>query len=456
MKRHILWGTLGTNDLSPTVREDDYTQVTTIPMLSTTNTLEYGVGQAINELKKNGLRPSEVGIDLALLSALVTAADTRISRDAEAQDTWTREIDIYLPVSNVDLWENVNSLIREMLKFLTGDIWRIKFRKRPSDCDNLAPLVGSLGLLEFSSVSLFSGGLDSYIGAIDLFEENKESSLFISHYWDQSTSNQEDCAQIIRNEYNQKSFYQIRSRVGFNNGIIKNVKGENTLRGRSFLFFALAALAASCSDEIKKLFIPENGLISLNVPLDPLRLGAWSTRTTHPYYLARWNDLLKQLGLGVHLVNPYRFKTKGEMVEECLNQTFLKKTYMKTLSCSSVSKARWEGNHFGHCGHCVPCIIRRTAIEHAYEEDLSGYLAVPSMDTTTILDTQKAEGVHVRSFQLMKAKLAKKTNAHTVLVHKSGPLNDYPDADVQEYAEVFRRGIDEVDAILRNVTAKPL
>jgi hypothetical protein len=31
------------------------------------------------------------------------------------------------------------------------------------------------------------------------------------------------------------------------------------------------------------LHVPENGLIVINVPLDPLRLGAFSTRTTHPF-----------------------------------------------------------------------------------------------------------------------------------------------------------------------------
>ena len=38
--------------------------------------------------------------------------------------------------------------------------------------------------------------------------------------------------------------------------------------------------------------VPKNGLIALNVPLDQLRLGALSTRTTHPFYIARWNELV--------------------------------------------------------------------------------------------------------------------------------------------------------------------
>ena len=57
---------------------------------------------------------------------------------------------------------------------------------------------------------------------------------------------------------------------------------ESTTRGRSFLFFALAALAASGLGGQPVIYVPENGLISLNVPLDPLRViqklvGFWLT-----------------------------------------------------------------------------------------------------------------------------------------------------------------------------------
>ena len=59
--------------------------------------------------------------------------------------------------------------------------------------------------------------------------------------------------------------------------------------GKSFDAFAATGLAPPFS-----LAVPENGLIALNVPLDPLRLGALSTRTTHPFYIARWNELLAE------------------------------------------------------------------------------------------------------------------------------------------------------------------
>ena len=112
--------------------------------------------------------------------------------------------------------------------------------------------------------------------------------------------------------------------------------------------------------------VPENGLIALNVPLDPLRLGSNSTRTTHPYYMARWNDLLTELGIEGRVENPYWDKTKGEMAAGCLNAALLAKLAPDSLSCSSPTKGRWQGLGIEHCGYCLPCLIRRAALESAW------------------------------------------------------------------------------------------
>lgn len=53
-------------------------------------------------------------------------------------------------------------------------------------------------------------------------------------------------------------------------------------------------------------------------------MGTSSTRTTHPHYMALFQELLNLIEIPVRLVNPYQFKTKGEMLLECKNQTFVK------------------------------------------------------------------------------------------------------------------------------------
>ena len=66
--------------------------------------------------------------------------------------------------------------------------------------------------------------------------------------------------------------------------------------------------------DVVELLIPENGFISLNIPLTPLRLGSLSTRTTHPLFIQQMQDILDALDFRVRLSNPYQFKTKGEML----------------------------------------------------------------------------------------------------------------------------------------------
>jgi 7-cyano-7-deazaguanine synthase in queuosine biosynthesis len=451
MRRHSIIARLGAADKKPiAVREKDSVQ-TEIQFIDGELRLSFGLGQIIDQLVARGIHPGDRAIDLAILAATVTAADTRISRATEAQDSWTREIDLYVPVNNPDTWQAHAFLIERMLKFLTGDIWRLSFRNRDPKRATLLKKPHELALPAFDSVCLFSGGLDSFVGAIDLLAKNAKP-IFVSHYWDASTSSQKLCAQRIGSVYGDMEPRHVRAHVGFPDDLVKGSAPEKTTRGRSFLFLALAALAAS-SLASPVLYVPENGLISLNVPLDPLRVGAWSTRTTHPFYLARWQELLDCIGISATIANPYRFMTKGEMLTSCTNKALVQKYVAETISCSSVTKARWKGLPPGHCGHCTPCLIRRAAIQASFKSDPTPYTLQNLAGKP--LDAHRAESEHIRSFQLMARRLSKSPGIKEILIHKPGPLSEFPAADITSYAAVFRRGIQEVSAILKDVTVKP-
>ena len=60
--------------------------------------------------------------------------------------------------------------------------------------------------------------------------------------------------------------------------------------------------------------------------------------------------------LRVHIENPYQFKTKGEMLAECLDQGIARTHAHTTTSCG-----RYKRFGYRHCGRCVPCLIRRAA-----------------------------------------------------------------------------------------------
>jgi hypothetical protein len=65
-----------------------------------------GAGRALDDLARLNVFPSEIGVDLLVFAAHVHAADTRISRTTESQDTWTREIRLVVPVSDVARWNS--------------------------------------------------------------------------------------------------------------------------------------------------------------------------------------------------------------------------------------------------------------------------------------------------------------------------------------------------------------
>lgn len=453
MRRHSIIARLGPGDTDPVPLRDPSSVLTEIGFIDGYRRLQHGLGQAIDGLIKRHVIPTDDAIDLALLAAVVTAADTRISRETESQDTWTREIDLYLPVGDTEKWTEFQGLIARMLGFLSGDRWRVYFRNRCKSNAILLKKARTLPVSPFTSVCLFSGGLDSFVGAIDLLHNN-ENALFVSHYGDASTKSQEVCGTRLSKAYDNFSPRHVRANVRFPNIRCGTSETETTTRARSFLFFSLAVLAASGLAPGATIYVPENGLISLNVPLDPLRIGAWSTRTTHPFYIARWQELLDGLQIPARFSNPYRFKTKGEMLAESLNQSLLQNSLADTVSCSSVTKARWNKQALGHCGYCVPCLIRRAAIAKAFGSDPTSYKGVADL-TAAPLGANRAEGEHIRSFQFMGHRLTTRPDLARTLIHKPGPLLDYSQSEIEQYAAVFRRGIDEVDTILRSVTVEP-
>ncbi|ODT77093.1 MAG: hypothetical protein ABT14_18345 [Pelagibacterium sp. SCN 63-17] len=452
MKHHSIVVALGASGrLDKNELHDKSSQLTELQLLDSDGQLNGGLGMTLSELGARHVVPSEIGVDLVLIAAGVTAADTRISRSSEAQDSWTRELDLYVPVSDPVLWSKQKLHVERMLRFLSGDRWRLYFRDRPAAAKILVTTPPELIKPDFDCVSLFSGGMDSFVGAIDLLAARRKP-LFMSHYWDISTSSQNICATRIGAVYGDLGPRHVRARLGFANGIVDGVDQETTTRARSFLFIALAALAASGLGDVG-LIVPENGLIALNVPLDPLRLGAWSTRTTHPFYLARWQELLNGLGIKATVTNPYRFKTKGQMLKECANEKLVKDFAHETISCSSIAKARWRGLAPGHCGHCTPCLIRRAAMLDAFGADQTGYTLADLRAKP--LDARARQNEHIRSFQLMGARLRNEGDIERLLVHKPGPLSDYSGAEQTDYAAVFRRGIEEVGRLLTGVVVRP-
>lgn len=213
---------------------------------------------------------------------------------------------------------------------------------------------------------------------------------------------------------------------------------ENTTRTRSLLFFAHAIAVISSFNSVNKLIIPENGFISLNIPLNYTRLGSSSTRTTHPYYLKLLQTLLNNIGLEIEVSNPYQFKTKGEMILQSKNIRFLKSNLPNTMSCSHPDNSRYKRvSQPRHCGYCLPCIIRRAAILHAFGNDRTLY-------QNKNFRSGSISRINLKVYKIGILKYRPNNIYSKFLILSSGPL----DGDYSKYGDLYQRGMEEMASLI--------
>lgn len=372
--------------------------------------------------------------DLLYISLMVYYADRKVLRKKE-DDAWTREMKLYIPVLELEEWNKNKLILEKMLSFLSGDIWHFEFRKRELNQKEIRANKGidrKKDKHQPKAICMLSGGLDSFIGAIDLLHEEKDI-WFVGHY-----GGGKGVIQYQKNVIAKLISKYALSTDQFFNFFASPLKGvEDTTRTRSFMFFAHAIILGSAIDDGATLYIPENGLISLNIPLTNTRLGSSSTRTTHPYYMGLLQQLLENLGIKIKLYNPYQFKTKGEMIKNCSDFPFLKENVTQTMSCSHPDLGRYSGNaNPSHCGNCLPCVIRRSAIEYACSSDDSSYRDKDFRE--------KGAKENLRSFKLGVRDYVNSNIDTALTIQISGPIVDRLD----DYCGVYRRGMNELKLLL--------
>src|SRR5689334_10643397 len=80
-------------------------------------------------LSDRQLVPSQAATDFFRAATAVYCADLRIQRSA-GFDRWSREIELNLPVHDLQTWQGAKSDLSELLTFLTGDRWTLQFRQQ--------------------------------------------------------------------------------------------------------------------------------------------------------------------------------------------------------------------------------------------------------------------------------------------------------------------------------------
>lgn len=316
--------------------------------------------------------PHVLGLDFLVICACVYAVD-KIVRREDTPDLWTRTLEVSIPVHNRESWARASAALAQSISFLTGDSWSFKFTDAQRDFAQRRSnrRIRAPGFPKSPVVSLLSGGLDSFIGAINLLQEHPATKLlFVSHYDGHVSgpaTDQNNVRQLLSLKYGQR-IRHLQVRVGAR---AENVNGEKydfetSFRSRSLIFLGLAVYAALKVGDAVPVLIPENGPISVNLPLNPSRRGACSTRTVHPFFISSINRVLDMVGIPHIVQNPYYFKTKGEMVKECVGQEVLKLGIPLTNSCGKAGrKQHWANKKARACGVCVPCLLRRAALNAA-------------------------------------------------------------------------------------------
>jgi len=348
MPWHVI-AQLGPDDYQPVIAQAEPRFVATIDKPGSEHSVTQ---QLLSGVFEKGFIPSEAAIDLAHLAAIVYTADLRVWR-GYGEEAWSRDIMLHIPVEQPDLWNSATPILAELLSFLTGDTWSVRFRKKVPGKEVAA---GEGTLVPPKAVCLFSGGLDSFVGAIDLLSSGANIAL-VGHYGnkrDQAAAAFDTLKPTFEAQMLPFWFYLVPPKMN------KDQIVESTMRARSLLFLSLGTAVASALASGTPLYIPENGPISLNVPLTFGRAGTHSTRTTHPHTIDLFRRLLAALGINVALCTPYRFLTKGEMLRDCKDQTALKSGVHTTMSCSSPQAGRFHHRPVGQLclsTRCGPPLI---------------------------------------------------------------------------------------------------
>ncbi|EIU6847392.1 hypothetical protein ACAF61_004101 [Vibrio parahaemolyticus] len=395
----------------------------------------------LDTVRDLGIQIDVDAIDLITIATAVTAADTFEQRETAA-DAWSRQMHLHIPVKDKSKWSLLADRLRAILNYLTGDQWQFTFFEsalaipKPKSSSKAEEKRDTLKGL--NCVCLFSGGLDSAVGAIDILNGDSDyKPLLVSHAYRGDGVKQENIKSLLKSRFGELSY-------SISPSLKEDLKGktDTSMRGRSFNFLAMAVLGivalrnANADPQISTIIVPENGYISINPPLTRRRIGSHSTRTTHPYFLSRLESFLNDAGYNVKFINPYQFKTKGEMLAECKDQVAIAKAVPLSVSCS-----HWHREHI-QCGRCVPCLIRRASVHYANLTEDADY----DSKNLKVVRKEREKRDDLQAVQTAIIRL-NRTGDYRSWLRQSGSLPS--DADIREKLEsTIRRGLKEVEAFL--------
>lgn len=322
--------------------------------------------------------------DLLDVVMAIYAVDRWSRRDFKGANTGQRHIHVRVGVRDPGLWHEPKmvKLLQEFLYWLGEDVWSFHFVRRQTGSYS-AEIDRFLFPQPFEppvTVSLFSGGLDSLAGlATHMLNNNLGSHILVSGYThNRLAERQTRQITLIRQSMSgtdvpntTRTVCHVAVPFGLQQSLgQQEEKGQRT---RGLVYLAQGAVAALQAGS-ETLFVNENGIGALNLPLDSTQLGVDNYRGVHPRSLMMAEDLFEMaLGQPLRIENPFLFLTKGELCR-ALMPTGLADAVPFTVSCDSYP-LRVPKRH--QCGFCTSCILRRQSLLAAGLENFdphAGYL----------------------------------------------------------------------------------
>lgn len=323
----------------------------------------------------------DVALDLIEIAAFVYAIDSSISRggltDQKMGEKWHRRFRVSLPIRNFKLWSNpdIKRKLEETLMFLSGDRFLFDFTRLEAVMALQESYFdfGEETAWQPDSVLMFSGGLDSFAGALEEIIDRKQKVALISHFSATKIAPiQRDLQKHMAERLGQQMLMHFPMRVQLKRG----TNAERTHRSRSFLFAALG-MATAIAFGKKSISFYENGVVSLNLPPVGNVLGTRATRTTHPQTLKHFESLFSMIfAEDLRVENPFFWRTKTDVVQT-IARLGMADQIAFTRSCADVHN---QTKQYAHCGRCSQCVDRRFAMlaaglsahdpEEAYRFDL--------------------------------------------------------------------------------------
>lgn len=290
-------------------------------------------------------------------------------KEFEYGNHWRRHFRIEIPVRRPEHWSKPELLtcLTTTLGFLSDDDYEFVFLplQKPPPLERY--LFDSLDDDDsgYEEVMLFSGGLDSFGGAVQEILQGQRKVVLVSHRpVSKLYARQRELASDITNQLSDKSRRPLHIAVEVNKS--KNFGADFTQRSRSFLFASIAAVISRAFHRDRIRFY-ENGVVSLNLPISPQALGGRSTRTTHPQVLNGFAQLFSLVfGTKFAVENPFLWKTKADVLRE-LKAAGFGKLCARTCSCTHTKD---QTTMHTHCGKCSQCVDRRlNALAAGLSED---------------------------------------------------------------------------------------